>query len=63
VFDRECVQNGTTSGPNVHFCYVCSDLSMNRGAFDAENYTWLMSSAPPSSNERVDRPDEDAEVV
>jgi len=50
VFDHEC-QNGRRRDRDAHFGYVCSDLSMNRGTFDAGNYTLSISSTPPSGDE------------
>jgi len=56
--------SGKGSDRDAHFGYVCSDLSMNRGAFDAGNYALTILSAPPSDDEvQADGPDEDTQVV
>ena len=43
--------DGRRNDLDAHFSYVCSDLSMNRGAFDAENDE-STTLAPPSDDRR-----------
>ena len=44
--------NGRAGNPDAHFGYVCSDLSVDRGAFDAGNDEWSVPPAPPSDDGR-----------
>lgn len=52
IFLSSVYINNGMNDPGAHFGYVCSDLSMNRGAFDAGDYERSMLLAPPDDGER-----------
>ena len=56
IFLSSAYINNVRDDPDAHFGYVCSDLSMNRGAFDAGDYEWSMFvSSLPMTTEAIPR--------